>query len=162
MAGLKRLPSILLLEPDGLVRGAVTSVCRDLCLAEVIQTVNCASALKALAQDPYQACILALTDGGTCMDILTQLRQGAFSCAADVPVALTASSIDAAIVARLKSLEVRRLLLKPFKVRDLVVTVETLLGTSAQTGALPATAPGSGLPDRSVRHQTASGSTSTA
>ena len=34
------LPRILLVEPDGLVRGTVASVCRDLGLAEVVQAVN--------------------------------------------------------------------------------------------------------------------------
>ena len=37
LIGVRRLPRILLVEPDGLVRGTVASVCRDLQLADVVQ-----------------------------------------------------------------------------------------------------------------------------
>lgn len=125
------LPRILLLEPDGLVRGTVASVCRDLRLAEVVQAVGCDSARKAMADDSLKACILSLSACEAALEILGNLRQGGFSCPADMPVALTAPGIDADTAARLKELRIRRLLLKPFKIRDLVVTVETLLAAAS-------------------------------
>ena len=39
-----------------------------------------------------------------------------------------AASADAQVVQRLKPLGIRRLLLQPFKIRDVAVTVETLCG----------------------------------
>lgn len=128
------LPRILLVEPDGLVRGTVASVCRDLGLAEVVQAVNCELVPKALADDSLSACILSLTDCDGALDVLERLRQGEFACQADMPVALTATGIDAATAARLKPLRIRRLLLKPFKIRDLVTTVEALVAATTVPG----------------------------
>ena len=50
------------------------------------------------------------------------------------PVAMTAAGIDATMAGRLKELRIRRLLLKPFKIRDLVATVETLLVAATVPG----------------------------
>lgn len=134
LIGARRLPRILLVEPDGLVRGTVASVCRDLQLADVVQAGNCDLAMKLLLDDSLRAGILSLSDGGSGLDLLTRLREGSFTCAADMPVAMTASGIDAAMAGRLKELRIRRLLLKPFKIRDLVATVETLLVAATVPG----------------------------
>lgn len=122
-----RLPRILLVEPDGLVRGTVASVCRDLRLAEVVQSVSCDSATRIMADEALQACILSLSDCGSGLDLLSRIREGDFNCPADLPAAMTAASVDSAMAGRLKELRIRRLLLKPFRIRDLVVTVESLL-----------------------------------
>lgn len=129
-----RLPRILLVEPDTLVRGTVAAVCRDLQLGDVVQAVSCESALRIMADESLDACILSMADGEQCLSLLARLRQGELGCPADVPVAMTAAGIDAATAARLKELRIRRLLLKPFKIRDLVTTVEALLA--------PVTVPG--------------------
>lgn len=132
--GARRLPRILLVEPDGLVRGTVVSVCRDLQLADVVQAGSCDLAPKCLQDDSLQAGILSLSDGGSGLDLLTQLREGSFACPAGMPVAMTAAGIDATMAARLKELRIRRLLLKPFKIRDLVATVEALLAPTTVSG----------------------------
>lgn len=129
-----RLPRILLVEPDGMVRGTVASVCRDLRLAEVVQSVSCDSAARIMADDALQACILSMADGEESLVLLDRLRNDEFICQADMPVAMTAAGIDAATAARLKELRIRRLLLKPFKVRDLITTVEILLAAATVPG----------------------------
>jgi DNA-binding response OmpR family regulator len=134
LIGVRRLPRILLVEPDGLVRGTVVSVCRDLQLADVVQAGSSDLAMKLLLDDSLQAGILSLSDGGSGLDLLTRLREGAFTCPSDMPVAMTAAGIDAATAGRLKELRIRRLLLKPFKIRDLVATVETLLVAATVPG----------------------------
>lgn len=134
LIGVRRLPRILLVEPDGLVRGTVVSVCRDLQLAEVIQAGSSDLAMKLLQDDSLRAGILSLSDGGSGLDLLAQMREGAFTCPCDMPVAMTAAGIDAATAGRLKELRIRRLLLKPFKIRDLVATVETLLVAATVPG----------------------------
>ena len=134
LIGVRRLPRILLVEPDGLVRGTVASVCRELQLAHVIQAGSCDLATKLLVDDSLQASIVSLSDCGSGLDLLTRLREGSFPCAADMPVAMTASGIDATMAARLKELRIRRLLLKPFKIRDLVATVEALLAAATVPG----------------------------
>jgi CheY-like chemotaxis protein len=127
------LPLLLLLEPDGLVRGTVSAVCRDLGLAHVLQVSSCASALEALREQRVQACMLSLTDRQPALELLQRLRRGELCCAPDIPVAITASEIDVALAQSLKELQVRRMLLKPFKVRDSIATIETLLPRAVET-----------------------------
>lgn len=122
-----KLPSVLLLEPDGLIRGTVVTVCRDLALARVVQCVSCESAVGALRVEPVQAGLISLTDSLQALDVITQLRAGQLGCSPDLPLAVTAHSVDAALAQQLKSLRVRRLLLKPFKIRDAVATLESLV-----------------------------------
>lgn len=126
-------PVLLLLEPDGLVRGTVSAVCRDLGLAHVLQVSSCAAALEALRENRVRACMLSLTDRHPALDLLQRLRRGDLRCASDIPVAITASEIDAALAQSLKELQVRRLLLKPFKIRDSIATIETLLPRALET-----------------------------
>ena len=116
------------------MRGTVASVCRDLQLADVVQAGSCDLALKCLQDDSLQAGILYLSDEGSGLDLLTRLREGAFACPVDMPVAMTAAGIDATMAARLKQLRIRRLLLKPFKIRDLIATVEALLAAATVPG----------------------------
>lgn len=122
-----KLPSVLLLEPDGLIRGTVVAVCRDLALARVIQCVSCESALGLLRAEPVQAGLISLTDNLQALDVIAQLRAGQLGCSPDLPLAVTASSVDAELAQQLKTLRVRRLLLKPFKIRDAVATLEGLV-----------------------------------
>lgn len=134
LIGGRRLPRILLVEPDGLVRGTVVSVCRELQLADIVQAGSCDLAAKLLVDDSLQAGIVSLSDCGSGLALLTQMREGAFACAADMPVAMTAAGIDATMAGQLKALRIRRLLLKPFKIRDLVATVEALMAVVTVPG----------------------------
>jgi CheY-like chemotaxis protein len=43
-----------------------------------------------------------------------------------VPIAVITSSINASLALQLKVLDVRRVLLKPFKVRDVITTIQML------------------------------------
>lgn len=118
---------VLLIEPDGLVRGTVASVCRELQLVRVRQCISVAEGEQWLKAGNPDGLLMSLAEGGVALDFLTRLRAGAFHCDADIPVAVMAREGDAALVARLKELNVRRLLLQPFKLRDVVHTLEQLL-----------------------------------
>lgn len=123
---------LLLIEPDGLIRGTVASVCRDLHLARVRQAGSVAMAEQWLKTGRPDAVLMSLAEGDAALDLLVRLRDGRFGCDADLPVAAMASKVDADLVARLKALEVRRLILQPFKLRDVIHTVEQLwLGAAA-------------------------------
>jgi DNA-binding NarL/FixJ family response regulator len=117
---------VLLIEPDGLVRGTVASVCRDMEIARVRQTISVASAEQWIKTGAPQALLISLVEGDAALDFLTRLRAGAFRCDADMPVVAMARVVDAALVARLKELDVRRLLLQPFRVHDVIHTLEQL------------------------------------
>ena len=117
---------VLLIEPDGLVRGTVASVCRDMHIARVSQAISIASAEQWLKIGAPQALLISLAEGDAALDFLTRLRAGAFRCEADMPVVAMARVVDAALVARLKALDVRRLLLQPFRLHDVIHTLEQL------------------------------------
>jgi len=117
---------VLLIEPDGLVRGTVASVCREMQIARVRQTISVASAEQWLKTGAPQAVLMSLVEGDAALDFLTRLRAGAFRCEADMPVVAMARVVDAALVARLKALDVRRLLLQPFRLHDVIHTLEQL------------------------------------
>ncbi len=118
---------VLLIEPDGLVRGTVASVCRDMQIARVRQAISIASAEDWLKAGMPQGLLISLAEGEAALAFLTRLRAGAFRCDADMPVAAMARTIDGALVGRLKELGVRRILLQPFKLRDVIHTLEQLL-----------------------------------
>ncbi|MFW5333311.1 hypothetical protein [Hydrogenophaga sp. ZJX-1] len=126
---------VLLIEPDGLVRGTVASVCREMQIARVRQAISIASAEQWLKTGVPQALLMSLVEGDAALDFMTRLRAGAFRCDADIPVVAMARVVDTALVARLKALDVRRLLLQPFRLHDVIHTLEQLWPALA---ALPA------------------------
>ena len=128
MSALRGSPrrKVLLIEPDGLVRGTVASVCRELQLARVHQTISVAAGEQWLKSGHPDGLLMSLAEGEVALDFLSRLRAGAFDCDADLAVAVMAREGDAALVARLKELDVRRLLLQPFRLRDVIHTLEQL------------------------------------
>ena len=118
--------SMLVVEPDGVVRSTVASVVRELQLAQVHQAASIPLGTQLLSETAVDALVLSLTDTEAALDMLTQLRAGQFLCDAATPVVVMASACDGPLALRLKQLEVRRLLLTPFKIRDVVQTLEAL------------------------------------
>ena len=122
-------PQVLLIEPDGLVRGTVSSVCRELQLVRLQQAISVAQGENWLQAHAGHGLLLSLAEREAALVLLTRLRAGELRCEPDIPVAVMAASADADLVARLKSLDVRRLLLQPFRLRDVVHTLEQLWPT---------------------------------
>lgn len=119
-------PQVLLIEPDGLVRGTVASVCRELQLVRLQQATSIAQGEKWMQSNVDHGLLLSLAERDAALALLTRLRAGELRCEADIPVAVMAASADAELVVRLKELDVRRLLLQPFRLRDVVHTLEQL------------------------------------
>lgn len=117
---------LMLVEPDGLVRSTVASVCRDLQLARVRQITSVAMGEQWLKSGKPDGLLISLTEGDASLAFLTRLREGGLRCDPALPVAVMAREADAALVARLKELDVRRFLLQPFRLRDVIHTVEQL------------------------------------
>ncbi|WP_439521022.1 hypothetical protein [Hydrogenophaga sp.] len=126
---------LLLIEPDGLVRSTVASVCRDLQLARVRQITSVAMGEEWLKSGRPDGLLISLSEGDASLAFLTRLREGGMRCDAGIPVAAMARDADAALVARLKELNVRRFLLQPFKLRDVIHTVEQLWPAQELVGA---------------------------
>ena len=119
-------PQVLLIEPDGLVRGTVASVCRELQLVRLQQAISVAQGEKWMQAHADHGLLLSLAERDAALALLTRLRAGELRCEPDIPVAVMVASADAELVVRLKELDVRRLLLQPFRLRDVVHTLEQL------------------------------------
>jgi DNA-binding NarL/FixJ family response regulator len=126
---------VLLIEPDGLVRGTVASVCRQLDIVKVHPAISVAQGEQLLKSETVHGMLISVADGDASLDLLVRIRAGEFSCAADLPVAVMAPACDQALAIRLKELAVRRLLLQPFKLRDVIHTVEQLLAARETSAA---------------------------
>jgi hypothetical protein len=118
---------VLLIEPDGVVRGTVASVCRELAIVKMHPAISVAQGERWLQTGQTHCMLISVADGTASLDLLARVRAGEFSCAADLPVAVMAPTCNQALAVRLKELAVRRLLLQPFKLRDVIHTVEQML-----------------------------------
>jgi hypothetical protein len=118
---------VLLIEPDGMVRGTVASVCRQLDIVKVHTAISVAQGEQQLNSRTIHGLLISVANREASLDLVTRVRAGEFSCAVDLPVAVMALACDQALAVRLKELAVRRLLLQPFKLRDVIHTVEQLL-----------------------------------
>ena len=123
--------TLLLIEPDGLLRSTVASVCRDLQQIQIQQATSVAMAEPMLKSGMADGLLISLAEGETSLACLTRLREGGFGCEAHMPVAVMAREGDPALIKQLKALEVRRLLLQPYRLRDVIQTVEQLWAARA-------------------------------
>jgi DNA-binding NarL/FixJ family response regulator len=80
-----------------------------------------------LENQVYCGLITYLDESGAALDIIHQLRQGRLRCPTDMPVAVTTAQCDIPLATHIKALEVQRILLKPFKIRELIITLQTLV-----------------------------------
>lgn len=122
------LPSIhvLLIEHDGLVRSTMASACRELNIVRIHQATTLGQGEQWLRVSPADGLILSLADPQAALQLLARVRAGEFLCQPGIAVAAMAPACDASVLQRLKELDVRRFLLQPFKLRDVIQTVEQL------------------------------------
>ena len=119
-------PQVLLIEPDGLVRGTVASVCRELQLVRLQQATTIAQGEKWMQGNVDHGLLLSLAEREAARALLARLRGGELACEREIPVVVMVRGADADLVVRLKELNVRRLLLQPFRLRDVVHTLEQI------------------------------------
>lgn len=119
-------PQVLLIEPDGLLRGTVASVCRELQLVRLQQATTIAQGEKWMQGNVDHGLLLSLAEREAALALLARLRGGELACEPEIPVVVMVRGADADLVVRLKELNVRRLLLQPFRLRDVVHTLEQI------------------------------------
>lgn len=127
--------NVLLIEPDGLVRSTVASVCRELDIVRIHQATSLAMGEQWLQTLRADGLMLSLADPPAALLLLGRLRAGEFVCEAGIPVVVMAAASDEGILKQLKRLGVLRFLLQPFKLRDVVRTVEQLWPKRGKTAA---------------------------
>lgn len=121
--------AILLVEPSMLTGSIIVSTARQLSLPEVRQVASVRTAQQQLAQRDYAGVIVSLEEQKEAMELLEQVRNSQLAVAASVPVAVTTAQVDAHTADQMRALRVRRVLLKPFKVKDVISTIEMLKST---------------------------------
>lgn len=117
---------LLLVEPQFVLRRTVSTMAREMGLADVQEATSPAIAERMLFERRFDAVLIAIDDEGEAIQLMQKLRSGDSSQPADLPIAATASSCDVELALQLKQLEVCRLLLKPFKVRGMLEVISAL------------------------------------
>lgn len=117
---------LLLVEPQFVMRRTVATLARDMGLADVQEASSAAHAGKLLRERRFDALLITLDEEGEALELMRQVRAGEASHPAELPIAATATSCDVEMALRLKQLDIRRLLLKPFKVRGMLEVISVL------------------------------------
>ena len=130
-------PQLLLVDPHSLVRRTVAMVARQLQIAEVHESSSIEAAQRLLESQAMDGLLLDIGGGLDALALLQSVRAGALRCAADMPVALTAEACDLSTAQLYKALQVRRIMLKPFKVKTALEVIQDL----ARPGVPPGTPP---------------------
>lgn len=122
----RRPRDILLVEPSSLTGSIIVATARQLNLPPVRQVNSVRMAQQRLVHQDFGGIIVSLEEQQEAVALLEQVRNNALAVNADVPVAVTTTQVDASSAVQMKALQVRRVLLKPFKVRDVIATIEML------------------------------------
>ncbi|UXH78428.1 response regulator [Roseateles amylovorans] len=127
----------LVVDGHSLFRRTVAMVARELQLADVHECSSHEAAQRLLEHRPMDGLLLDIGEGLEALALVQSVRAGALRCSARMPIALTAEACDLATAQLYKELEIRRIMLKPFKVKTALEVIRDL----AQ--AAPPSAPGS-------------------
>lgn len=130
---------MLLVEPATLLRRTVALTARSMGLATVHEAASHALALRLLMGKSFDGALIAIDDlhgagGASAIGLLDQVRSGATASRSTMPIAVMVDRCDAATLAALRARGVTRVLLKPFKARNLVDTFAAFAQEEAVLG----------------------------
>ena len=117
---------LLLVEPQFVLRRTVSTMAREMGLADVQEATSSAQAEKLLHDRRFDGLLIAIDEDGEALELVRRVRAGEAAHPSDVPIAATAMACDVELALRLKQLDVCRLLLKPFKVRGMLEVISAL------------------------------------
>ena len=120
------MATLLLVEPDSLIRRTVVGVARTLALADIRESSTYEAAESLLQMRAFDGLIVALSDTGDGLQVIERLRAGTLKCPRDCPVIVMTARCDELRARTLLDLGVRRVILKPFKVRTVLESVDQL------------------------------------
>ncbi|EHL21948.1 hypothetical protein KYG_15105 [Acidovorax sp. NO-1] len=126
----RRNQDILLIEPSSLTGSIIVATARQLNLPAVRQVNSVRMAQQRLVHQDFAAVIVSIDEQQQeAINLLEQVRNDALAISASVPVAVITAQVDASTAIKMKALQVRRVLIKPFKVRDVIATITLLKDT---------------------------------
>lgn len=115
--------AVLLVEPYSVVRATVKSVARSLNIVDVYESPSVETAVQMLHGRSFDGFVIALGDDASGLDLINRIRSGDTSSPATAAVAITTDRVDEKSIQAFKQLDVRRVLLKPFKVKTILETI---------------------------------------
>lgn len=121
------VPELLFVEPDSLIRSTVAGVCMQLNLARINQAASVSVAQQLLSATTFDLLLVSLNEGEEAISFLERVRSGQWDSGAEAPLAVTSESAQEELIARIRPLAVKRLLLQPYKIKDVILTIESLL-----------------------------------
>lgn len=140
-----RLPDLLLVEPQTLLRRTIALTARSAELATMHEAASADSARSLLSQRRFDGAVIAVdletpqAQGGP-LGLLELLSEAKGVNDAAVPIAVMVERCDASLLASLRMYGVSRIILKPFRARAVIDTIAEL-GRAARTGLPAASAP---------------------
>ena len=118
------LQNILLVEKNHMVGSVIASTARQLNLATVRKVANISNAQQYLSSDIFSGLIANIDDEIADLQFLYALRNSSFKASPNMPVVVITPACDEQFAEKLKTLQVSRILIKPFKVRDVISAIE--------------------------------------
>jgi hypothetical protein len=125
--------NLLLVEPQFLIRRTVAAVARDMRLANPKELTTIEQAESLVAFQSYDALFLSLDEEAAALELMSRVRNGDTKCPADIPIAVTAATCSTPLALHLKRLDVRRLILRPFKVKGVLDAIVALRQPPSET-----------------------------
>lgn len=126
---MNRQAQLLLVDPHSLFRRTVAMVARQLQVAEVHECSSHEAAQRLLEFQPMDGLLVDIGHGLDALALVQSVRAGALRCEAAMPIALTAEACDLATAQLYKELAIRRIMLKPFKVKTALEVIQDLAKT---------------------------------
>jgi CheY-like chemotaxis protein len=124
---------ILLVEPAHLLRRTVSLTVHSLGTAEVTEAAAYATAQQLCEGQRFDGAVVALDwppEGGVCrgLSLIQQIRAGHCASGAAIPIAALVESCNAELLQVLRECAISRILIKPFRVRDVIDTIDGMRG----------------------------------
>jgi len=120
---------ILLVEPEHLLRRTVALTVRSLGTAEIMEAATYPVAHELCARRGFDGAVIALEwplsqEQHRGLTLIQQIRSGDSASLPSIPIAVLIESCTAETIQLLRSCGVGRILIKPFRVRDVVDTID--------------------------------------
>lgn len=122
---------ILLVEPEHLLRRTVALTVRSLGTAEITEAATYPVAHELCARRGFDGAVIALEwplslESHRGLSLIQQIRAGDSASRASIPIAAMVESCTAETLQLLRSCGIARILIKPFRVRDVIDTIEAM------------------------------------
>lgn len=118
--------SILLLEPDAMVRRTVALTARSTGLAEIQEVPSLKAAQGMLRQQAFDGLLLSLDEDDRELELIERVRSGQTPSPAGASVAVLVARCDQSRAEKLRVAGVNQVILRPFKVKTLLSTIHAM------------------------------------